>query len=209
MKINLSDFLNNKEMQQLAKNVKFFRELDHMSIEELAAEMERPISYIQAIENATRMSTYRTVQELSNCFEVSLPDLLGLEYEESNPEEEIDDMVEYYLERATSLMDSCNASECEFIIDLIPILGTVYRKGNLLHYQSKYEANEPKYSKDANWDRLIEHFYDYNNRECAVLANCIEQIIPQIKSGATTIDVYFPEIAVDLNNAGGLFYLVS
>ena len=209
MKTNLSDFLNNREMQELAKNVKFFRELDHMSIEELAAEMERPISYIQAIENATRMSTYRNVEELSNYLGVSLPDLLGQEYEESNPEEEIDDMVEYYLERATSLMDSCNASECEFIIDLIPILGTVYRKGNLLHYQSKYEANEPKYSKDANWDRLIEHFYDYNNRECAVLANCIEQIIPQIKSGATTIDVYFPEIAVDLNNAGGLFYLVS
>ena len=209
MKTNLSDFLNNREMQELAKNVKFFRELDHMSIEELAAEMERPISYIQAIENATRMSTYRNVEELSNYFGVSLPDLLGLEYEASNPEEEIDDMVEYYLKRATSLMDDCNASECEFIIDLIPILGTTYRKGNLLHYQSKYEANEPKYSKDANWDRLIEHFYDYNNRECAVLANCIEQIIPQIKSGATTIDVYFPEIAVDLNNAGGLFYLVS
>ena len=36
MKTNLSDFLNNREMQELAKNVKFFRELDHMSIEELA-----------------------------------------------------------------------------------------------------------------------------------------------------------------------------
>lgn len=76
MKMNLSDFLNNREMQELAKNVKFFRELDHMSIEELAAEMERPISYIQAIENATRMSTYRNVEELSNYLGVSLPDLL-------------------------------------------------------------------------------------------------------------------------------------
>ena len=209
MKTNLPDFLNNKEMQELAKNVKFFRELDHMSIEELAEEMERSISYIQAIENATRMSTYRNVEELSNYLGVSLPDLLGQEYEESNPEEEIDDMVEYYLKRATSLMDDCNASECEFIIDLIPILGTTYRKGNLLHYQSKYEANEPKYSKDTNRDHLIEHFYDYNNRECAVLANCIEQIIPQIKSGATTIDVYFHEIAVDLNNARYLYDLVN
>ena len=196
-------------MQELAKNVKFFRELDHMSIEELAAEMERPISYIQAIENATRMSTYRNVEELSNYLGVSLPDLLGLEYEESNPEEEIDDMVEYYLKRATSLMDDCNASECEFIIDLIPILGTTYRNGNLLHYQSKYEANEPKYSKDANWDRLIEHFYDYNNRECAVLTNCIEQIVLQIQSGASTIDVYFPELAVDLNDLLKLSYIIN
>ena len=209
MKTNLSDFLNNREMQELAKNVKFFRELDHMSIEELAAEMERPISYIQAIENATRMSTYRDVQALSDCLEVSPPDLLGLDYEESGPEDETSDMVEYYLKRATSLMDDCNASECEFIIDLIPILGTTYRKGNLLHYQSKYEANEPKYSKDANWDRLIEHFYDYNNRECAVLTNCIEQIVLQIKSGASTIDVYFPELAVDLNDSRNLFYIVN
>ena len=93
MKTNLPDFLNNKEMQELAKNVKFFRELDHMSIEELAEEMERSISYIQAIENATRMSTYRDVQALSDCLEVSPPDLLGLDYEESGPEDETSDMV--------------------------------------------------------------------------------------------------------------------
>ena len=210
MKTNLPDFLNNKEMQELAKNVKFFRELDHMSIEELAEEMERSISYIQAIENATRMSTYRDVQALSDCLEVSPPDLLGLDYEESGPEDETSDMVEYYLDRAIKLMDSnCNTSECEFIIDLIPILGTTYRKGSLLYYNVKYEANKPKYSKDTNRDHLIEHFYDYNNRECAVIANCIEQIIPQIQSGATTIDVYFPERAVDLNNARYLYDLVN
>lgn len=207
MKTNIPNFLNQEELLELAENVKYFRVQNHMSVKQLAAEMERPIRYIQDIEKGIRIVNQKDVEALSDCLEVP-PELLRKSLAESGPEEFIDDMVEYYMERASSLMEHCNAAECEFIIGIIPTLGIIYRKGNLLHYKAKYEAKEPKYSKDYYWDHLIEHFNCYNNRECAVLANCIEQIVSQIKSGASTIDVYFPEIAVDLNNAGGLFYLV-
>lgn len=145
---------------------------------------------------------------MADCLDVP-PELLRKSLEESGPEEVIDDMVEYYMERASSLMEHCNAAECAFIISLIPTLGIIYRKGNLLHYKVKYEAKEPKYSKDYYLDHLIEHFNCYNNRECAVLTNCIEQIVLQIKSGASTIDVYFPELAADLNDSRNLFYVVN
>ena len=118
-------------------------------------------------------------------------------------------MVDDYIERAVSLIEDCDASECEFILGIIPSLGITYRKGSLLHYKLKHEVKEPKFPKDHCWPRLAEHFTRYNNRECAVLTNCIEQIVLQIKSGASTIDVYFPELAVDLNDSRKLFYIVN
>lgn len=208
MKTNIPYFLNQEELLELAENVKYFRAQNHMSVKQLAAEMQRPISFIQNIENGSHISSQRDVDDLADCLDVP-PELLRKSLEESGPEEFIDDMVEYYMERASSLMEYCNAAECAFIISLIPTLGIIYRKGKLLHYKVKYEAKKPKYSKDYYWDHLIEHFNCYNNRECAVLANCIEQIVPQINSGASTIEVDFPELAVDLNNARNLYYLIN
>lgn len=208
MKTNIPSFLNQEELLELAENVKYFRAQNHMSVKQLAAEMQRPISFIKSIENGSHISFQRDVDDLADCLDVP-PELLRKSLEESGPEEFIDDMVEYYMERASSLMEHCNAAECAFIISLIPTLGIIYRKGNLLHYKVKYEAKEPKYSKDYYLDYLIEHFNCYNNRECAVLTNCIEQIVLQIKSGASTIDVYFPELAADLNDSRNLFYVVN
>ena len=208
MKTNIPSFLNQEELLELAENVKYFRAQNHMSVKQLAAEMQRPISFIKSIENGSHISSQRDVDDLADCLDVP-PELLRKSLEESGPEEFIDDMVEYYMERASSLMEYCNAAECAFIISLIPTLGIIYRKGKLLHYKVKYEAKEPKYSKDYYLDHLIEHFNCYNNRECAVLTNCIEQIVLQIKSGASTIDVYFPELAVDLNDSRNLFYVVN
>lgn len=208
MKTNIPSFLNQEELLELAENVKYFRAQNHMSVKQLAAEMQRPISFIKSIENGSHISSQRDVDDLADCLDVP-PELLRKSLEESGPEEFIDDMVEYYMERASSLMEHCNAAECAFIISLIPTLGIIYRKGNLLHYKVKYEAKEPKYSKDYYLDHLIEHFNCYNNRECAVLTNCIEQIVLQIKSGASTIDVYFPELAADLNDSRNLFYVVN
>lgn len=208
MKTNIPDFLNKEELLELAENVKYFRAQNHMSVKQLAAEMERPISYIQSIENGTRISFQSDVDDLAECLEVP-PVLLRKSLEESGPEEFIDDMVQDYIERAFSLMEDCDASECEFIIGLIPSLGIIYRKGSLLHYELKYEVKEPKFPKDYCWPHLAEQLSCYNNRECAALVNCIEQIVPQINSGASTIEVDFPELAVDLNSSRNLYYLIN
>lgn len=208
MKTNIPNFLNKEELLELAENVKYFRAQNHMSIKKLAAEMERPISYIQSIENGTRISSQRDVDALADCLDVP-PELLRKSLIERGPEEFIDDMVHDYIERALSLIEDCDASECEFIIGLIPSLGITYRKGSLLHYELKYEVNEPKFPKDYCWPHLAEQFSCYNNRECAALVNCIEQIVPQIKNGASTIEVDFPELAADLNNTRYLYDLVN
>lgn len=208
MKTNIPNFLNKEELLELAENVKYFRAQNHMSIKKLAAEMERPISYIQSIENGARISSQRDVDDLADCLDVP-PELLRKSLIERGPEEFIDDMVHDYIERALSLIEDCDASECEFIIGLIPSLGITYRKGSLLHYELKYEVNEPKFPKDYCWPHLAEQFSCYNNRECAALVNCIEQIVPQIKNGASTIEVDFPELAADLNNTRYLYDLVN
>ena len=136
MKTNIPSFLNQEELLELAENVKYFRAQNHMSVKQLAAEMQRPISFIQSIENGSHISSQRDVDDLADCLDVP-PELLRKSLEESGPEEFIDDMVEYYMERASSLMEHCNAAECAFIISLIPTLGIIYRKGNLLHYKVK------------------------------------------------------------------------
>ena len=207
MKTNIPNFLNKEELLELAENVKYFRAQNHMSVKQLAAAMERPIKYIQDIEKGVRIANQKDVEALSDCLEVP-PELLRKSLAEIGPEEFIDDMVDDYMERALSLIEDCDASECEFIIGIIPSLGITYRKGSLLHYKLKYEVKESKFPKDYCWPRLAEHFTCYNNRECAVLTNCIEQIVLQIKSGASTIDVYFPELAVDLNDSRNLLYIV-
>lgn len=208
MKTNIPNFLNQEELLELAENVKYFRAQNHMSVKQLAAEMQRPISFIQSIENGSHISSQRDVDDLADCLDVP-PELLRKSLAEIGPEEFIDDMVHDYIERAVSLIEDCDASECEFILGIIPSLGITYRKGGLFHYKLKYEVKEPKFPKDDCWPRLAEHFKRYNNRECAVLTNCIEQIVLQIKSGASTIDVYFPELAVDLNDSRKLFYIVN
>jgi len=208
MKTNIPDFLNKEELLELAENVKYFRAQNHMSIKKLAAEMERPIRYIQDIEKGIRISSQRDVNDLAECLEVP-PVLLRKSLIERGPEEYIDDMVYDYTERALSLIEDCDASECEFIIGLIPSLGITYRKGSLLHYELKYEVKESKFPKDYCWPHLAEQFSCYNNRECAALVNCIEQIVSQIKNGASTIEVDFPELAADLNNTRYLYDLVN
>ena len=208
MKSNIPNFLNQEELLELAENVKYCRAQNHMSVKQLAAAMERPIKYIQDIEKGIRIAKLKDVEALSVCLEIP-PELLRKSLAEIGPEEFIDDMVHDYIERAVSLIEDCDASECEFIIGIIPSLGITYRKGSLLHYKLKYEVKEPKFPKDHCWPRLAEHFTCYNNRECAVLTNCIEQIVLQIKSGASTIEVEFPELAVDLNNARNLYYLIN
>lgn len=208
MKTNIPSFLNQEELLELAENVKYFRAQNHMSVKQLAAEMQRPISFIKSIENGSHISSQRDVDDLADCLDVP-PELLRKSLAEIGPEEFIDDMVDDYMERALSLIEDCDASECEFIIGIIPSLGIAYRKGSLFHYKLKYEVKESKFPKDHCWPRLAEHFTRYNNRECAVLTNCIEQIVLQIKSGASTIDVYFPELAVDLNDSRKLFYIVN
>ena len=208
MKTNIPSFLNQEELLELAENVKYFRAQNHMSVKQLAAEMQRPISFIKSIENGSHISSQRDVDDLADCLDVP-PELLRKSLAEIGPEEFIDDMVDDYIERAVSLIEDCDASECEFIIGIIPSLGITYRKGGLFHYKLKYEVKESKFPKDHCWPRLAEHFTCYNNRECAVLTNCIEQIVLQIKSGASTIDVYFPELAVDLNDSRNLFYIVN
>ena len=208
MKSNIPNFLNQEELLELAENVKYFRAQNHMSVKQLAAEMQRPISFIQSIENGSHISSQRDVDDLADCLDVP-PELLRKSLAEIGPEEFIDDMVHDYIERAVRLIEDCDASECEFIIGIIPFLGIIYRKGSLFHYKLKYEVKESKFPKDDCWPLLAEHFTCYNNRECAVLTNCIEQIVLQIKSGASTIDVYFPELAVDLNDSRKLFYIVN
>ena len=208
MKTNIPSFLNQEELLELAENVKYFRAQNHMSVKQLAAEMQRPISFIKSIENGSHISSQRDVDDLADCLEVP-PELLRKSLAEIGPEEFIDDMVDDYIERAVSLIEDCDASECEFIIGIIPSLGIAYRKGSLFHYKLKYEVKESKFPKDDCWPLLAEHFTCYNNRECAVLTNCIEQIVSQIKIGAGTIDVYFPELAVDLNDSRKLFYIVN
>ena len=208
MKKNIPNFLNKEELLELAENVKYFRAQNHMSVKQLAAEMQRPISFIKSIENGSHISSQRDVDDLADCLDVP-PELLRKSLAEIGPEEFIDDMVDDYMERALSLIEDCDASECEFIIGIIPSLGIAYRKGSLFHYKLKYEVKESKFPKDDCWPLLAEHFTCYNNRECAVLTNCIEQIVSQIKSGASTIDVYFPELAVDLNDSRNLFYIVN
>ena len=208
MKTNIPNFLNQEELLELAENVKYFRAQNHMSVKELAAEMQRPISFIKSIENGSHISSQRDVDDLADCLDVP-PELLRKSLAEIGPEEFIDDMVDDYMERALSLIEDCDASECEFIIGIIPSLGIAYRKGSLFHYKLKYEVKESKFPKDDCWPLLAEHFTCYNNRECAVLTNCIEQIVSQIKIGAGTIDVYFPELAVDLNDSRKLFYIVN
>lgn len=208
MKTNIPSFLNQEELLELAENVKYFRAQNHMSVKQLAAEMQRPISFIKSIENGSHISSQRDVDDLADCLDVP-PELLRKSLAEIGPEEFIDDMVDDYMERALSLIEDCDASECEFIIGIIPSLGIAYRKGSLFHYKLKYEVKESKFPKDDCWPLLAEHFTCYNNRECAVLTNCIEQIVSQIKSGASTIDVYFPELAVDLNDSRNLFYIVN
>ena len=208
MKTNIPSFLNQEELLELAENVKYFRAQNHMSVKQLAAEMQRPISFIKSIENGSHISSQRDVDDLADCLDVP-PELLRKSLAEIGPEEFIDDMVDDYMERALSLIEDCDASECEFIIGIIPSLGIAYRKGSLFHYKLKYEVKESKFPKDHCWPRLAEHFTLYNNRECAVLTNCIEQIVSQIKIGAGTIDVYFPELAVDLNDSRKLFYIVN
>lgn len=208
MKTNIPSFLNQEELLELAENVKYFRAQNHMSVKELAAEMQRPISFIKSIENGSHISSQRDVDDLADCLDVP-PELLRKSLAEIGPEEFIDDMVDDYMERALSLIEDCDASECEFIIGIIPSLGIAYRKGSLFHYKLKYEVKESKFPKDDCWPLLAEHFTCYNNRECAVLTNCIEQIVSQIKIGAGTIDVYFPELAVDLNDSRKLFYIVN
>lgn len=208
MKTNIPSFLNQEELLELAENVKYFRAQNHMSVKQLAAEIQRPISFIKSIENGSHISSQRDVDDLADCLDVT-PELLRKSLAEIGPEEFIDDMVDDYMERALSLIEDCDASECEFIIGIIPSLGIAYRKGSLFHYKLKYEVKESKFPKDDCWPLLAEHFTCYNNRECAVLTNCIEQIVSQIKSGASTIDVYFPELAVDLNDSRNLFYIVN
>ena len=208
MKTNIPSFLNQEELLELAENVKYFRAQNHMSVKQLAAEMQRPISFIKSIENGSHISSQRDVDDLADCLDVP-PELLRKSLAEIGPEEFIDDMVDDYMERALSLIEDCDASECEFIIGIIPSLGIAYRKGSLIHYKLKYEVKESKFPKDDCWPLLAEHFTCYNNRECAVLTNCIEQIVSQIKIGAGTIDVYFPELAVDLNDSRKLFYIVN
>ena len=208
MKTNIPNFLNKEELLELAENVKYFRAQNHMSVKQLAAEMQRPISFIKSIENGSHISSQRDVDDLADCLDVP-PELLRKSLAEIGPEEFIDDMVDDYMERALSLIEDCDASECEFIIGIIPSLGIAYRKGSLFHYKLKYEVKESKFPKDDCWPLLAEHFTCYNNRECAVLTNCIEQIVLQLKSGASTIDVYFPELAVDLNDSRKLFYIVN
>ena len=208
MKTNIPSFLNQEELLELAENVKYFRAQNNMSVKQLAAEMQRPISFIKSIENGSHISSQRDVDDLADCLDVP-PELLRKSLAEIGPEEFIDDMVDDYMERALSLIEDCDASECEFIIGIIPSLGIAYRKGSLFHYKLKYEVKESKFPKDDCWPLLAEHFTCYNNRECAVLTNCIEQIVSQIKIGAGTIDVYFPELAVDLNDSRKLFYIVN
>ena len=65
MKTNIPDFLNKEELLELAENVKYFRAQNHMSIKKLAAEMERPIRYIQDIEKGIRISSQRDVNDLA------------------------------------------------------------------------------------------------------------------------------------------------
>ena len=208
MKTNIPSFLNQEELLELAENVKYCRAQNHMSVKQLAAEMQRPISFIKSIENGSHISSQRDVDDLADCLDVP-PELLRKSLAEIGPEEFIDDMVDDYMERALSLIEDCDASECEFIIGIIPSLGIAYRKGSLFHYKLKYEVKESKFPKDDCWPLLAEHFTCYNNRECAVLTNCIEQIVLQIKSGASTIEVDFPELTVDFNDLLKLFYIVN
>ena len=208
MKSNIPNFLNQEELLELAENVKYCRAQNHMSVKQLAAEMQRPISFIKSIENGSHISSQRDVDDLADCLDVP-PELLRKSLAEIGPEEFIDDMVDDYMERALSLIEDCDASECEFIIGIIPSLGIAYRKGSLFHYKLKYEVKESKFPKDDCWPLLAEHFTCYNNRECAVLTNCIEQIVLQIKSGASTIEVDFPELTVDFNDLLKLFYIIN
>lgn len=147
MKTNIPSFLNQEELLELAENVKYFRAQNHMSVKQLAAEMQRPISFIKSIENGSHISSQRDVDDLADCLDVP-PELLRKSLAEIGPEEFIDDMVDDYMERALSLIEDCDASECEFIIGIIPSLGIAYRKGSLFHYKLKYEVKESKFPKD-------------------------------------------------------------
>ena len=48
MKTNIPNFLNQEELLELAENVKYFRAQNHMSVKQLAAEMQRLSASLKA-----------------------------------------------------------------------------------------------------------------------------------------------------------------
>ena len=48
MKSNIPNFLNQEELLELAENVKYFRAQNHMSVKQLAAEMQRLSASLKA-----------------------------------------------------------------------------------------------------------------------------------------------------------------
>ena len=196
-------FLTAEEMQVLAENVKFFREQDGISIEELARRMDQPLAYIKGIEEGKRTLPYNIVEDLAASFDVLADDLLpsceASKDEEADDEYVVENEDEYSsnIEKLKALLNECDMGELCFLNYMLPILGNMYRNSTCRYCAVKHDGSWGSLSRDEYIDSILSYVDKTAPREEVFFINAIELSIKQIRMGFYTNYIPFPSLRID------------
>lgn len=207
-------FITSEEMQVLAENVKFLRERDGISIEELAERMEEPVGFVKSIEDGKRLLTYDTVDDLATIFDV-LPEYLlyscgDIEDEDAGAEyiAEIEDEDSSSIAKLKALLNECDESELCFINHMLPLLGDAYINTTCPYFTIKYDSSWGPLSREEAIDSILSFIDDTTTREEIFFINAIELSIKQIRMDLGANYIPFPSMLID-PNLTALLYVVD
>ena len=207
-------FITSEEMQVLAENVKFLRERDGISIEELAERMNQPVAYIKGIEEGKRTLPYNVVEDLAASFDVLADDLLpsceAREDEEADDEYVVENEDEYSsnIEKLKALLNECDMGELCFLNYMLPILGNMYRNSTCRYCAVKHDGSWGSLSRDEYIDSILSYVDETTPREEVFFINAIELSIKQIRMDLGANYIPFPSMLID-PNLKALLYVVD
>lgn len=207
-------FLTAEEKQVLAENVKFFREQDDISIEELARRMNQPVAYIKGIEEGKRTLPYNVVEDLAASFDVLADDLLpsceAIEDEEADAEYVTETEYEdsSNIAKLKALLNECDISELCFINHMLPLLDDEYRDTTCLYFTIKFDSSWEPLSREEVIDSILNFIEDTTTREEVFFINAIELSIKQIRMDLGANYIPFPSMQID-PNLTALLYVVD
>lgn len=207
-------FITSEEMQVLAENVKFLRERDGISIEELAERMEEPVGFVKSIEDGKRLLTYDTVDNLATIFDVLADDLLpsceAIEDEEADAEYVTETEYEdsSNIAKLKALLNECDISELCFINHMLPLLDDEYRDTTCLYFTIKFDSSWEPLSREEVIDSILNFIEDTTTREEVFFINAIELSIKQIRMDLGANYIPFPSMQID-PNLTALLYVVD
>lgn len=181
----------------IGRKIKEARGYCDITVEQLAALVDKPVQYIQSVEAGKEDIGFKEFVVFADALDVTTDFLLGRDVGEC-PADEIEE-DNFFISDTLDLIADCNGSERYHLLKVVNTISVDYKNPGSTGFYMPYEPKKTNEDVEDSMRIVTYQFRRLSNRERFVVLNGMRLALAQIRAGLELLFIPLPSCEVDTN----------